>query len=90
MKILLADDERGIRLTLSEDLEDAGHTVTPVEDGEKAMQALQKEKFDCMITDAPSKPIGGRCFNGFGSTARCIGSFRSGAPGTAPRSSNWK
>ena len=27
MKILLADDERGIRLTLSEDLEEAGHEV---------------------------------------------------------------
>jgi DNA-binding NtrC family response regulator len=59
MKILLADDERGIRLTLSEDLEDAGHTVTPVEDGEKAMQSLQKEKFDCLITDIVMPKVDG-------------------------------
>lgn len=51
MKILLADDERGIRLTLAEDLEEAGHVVTAVEDGEKAMQALQRETFDCLISD---------------------------------------
>ncbi len=59
MKILLADDERGIRLTLSEDLEDAGHAVTPVEDGEKAMQALGKEKFDCLITDIVMPKVDG-------------------------------
>jgi DNA-binding NtrC family response regulator len=51
MKILLADDERGIRLTLSEDLEEAGHEVVAVEDGELAMKELTKQRFDCMISD---------------------------------------
>ncbi|MEZ5991611.1 MAG: sigma-54 dependent transcriptional regulator [Planctomycetota bacterium] len=51
MKILLADDERGIRLTLSEDLEEAGHEVVAVEDGELAMKELGRQHFDCMISD---------------------------------------
>ena len=51
MKILLADDERGIRLTLSEDLEENGHEVVAVEDGEAAMKELTRQHFDCMISD---------------------------------------
>jgi DNA-binding NtrC family response regulator len=51
MKILLADDERGIRLTLSEDLEENGHEVVAVEYGEAAMKELTRQHFDCMISD---------------------------------------
>jgi DNA-binding NtrC family response regulator len=51
MRILLADDERGIRITLTEDLEDAGHSVVAVEDGEAAMKELGRQHFDCMISD---------------------------------------
>jgi DNA-binding NtrC family response regulator len=59
MRILLADDERGIRLTLSEDLEEAGHTVVAVEDGELAMKELNKQHFDCMISDVVMPRVDG-------------------------------
>jgi DNA-binding NtrC family response regulator len=59
MKILLADDERGIRLTLSEDLEDAGHEVVAVEDGEQAINELKRNKFDCLITDLVMPKVDG-------------------------------
>ncbi|MBE7490588.1 MAG: sigma-54-dependent Fis family transcriptional regulator [Planctomycetes bacterium] len=59
MKILLADDERGIRLTLAEDLEDAGHEVVAVEDGELAIRELKKQKFDCLISDVVMPKVDG-------------------------------
>ncbi len=51
MNILLAEDERAIRVTLGDDLEDAGHKVTAVGDGKEAMQALAEQAFDVVITD---------------------------------------
>ncbi len=51
MKILLADDERTIAVTLGDALTGAGHTVTVVPDGEQAIQALKSDAFDCVITD---------------------------------------
>jgi DNA-binding NtrC family response regulator len=59
MRILLADDERGIRLTLAEDLEDAGHEVVAVEDGEQAIRELKKARFDCLITDLVMPKVDG-------------------------------
>ena len=51
MKILLADDERTIAVTLGDALRGAGHAVTVVPDGEQALHALQLDTFDCVITD---------------------------------------
>src|SRR5471030_2931466 len=51
MKILLADDERSIAVTLGDALRGAGHTVTVVADGEQALQTLQVDTFDCVISD---------------------------------------
>jgi len=51
MKILLADDERTIAVTLGDALRGAGYPVTVVSDGEQAIQAVQAEAFDCVITD---------------------------------------
>jgi two-component system response regulator PilR (NtrC family) len=51
MKILLADDERSIAVTLGDALRGAGHAVTVVADGEQALQTLQIDSFDCVITD---------------------------------------
>ncbi len=59
MRILLADDERGIRITLAEDLEEAGHEVIAVEDGEQAIRELKRGKFDCMITDLVMPKVDG-------------------------------
>jgi DNA-binding NtrC family response regulator len=51
MRILLAEDERSIRLTLIDDLEDAGHDVTGAEDGHEAVTALEAGSYDVVITD---------------------------------------
>ena len=51
MKILLADDEKTIAVTLGDALRGAGHQVTVAADGEQALQALRLEGFDVVITD---------------------------------------
>lgn len=51
MKILLADDERTIAVTLGDALRGAGHVVTVVPDGEQAIDALRNDPYDCVITD---------------------------------------
>ncbi len=51
MKILLADDEKTIAVTLADALRGAGHQVTVAADGEQALQALRLESFDVVITD---------------------------------------
>jgi DNA-binding NtrC family response regulator len=51
MKILLADDEKSLRVTLTDDLEEAGHEVRAVADGDAALAALQEEEPDCVLTD---------------------------------------
>src|SRR5262245_63191571 len=51
MKILLADDERTIAVTLGDALRGAGHTVTVVPDGEQAIESLKTDSFDCVITN---------------------------------------
>jgi DNA-binding NtrC family response regulator len=51
MKILLADDERTIAVTLADALRSAGHAVTVVPDGEQAVQAVNADLYDCVITD---------------------------------------
>ncbi len=51
MKVLLADDERSIAVTLRDDLEEAGHDVTTVHDGKAAHSELSAARFDLLITD---------------------------------------
>jgi DNA-binding NtrC family response regulator len=51
MKILLADDEKTIAVTLGDALRGAGHIVTVVSDGEQAISALGADTFDAVITD---------------------------------------
>lgn len=60
MKILLADDERTIAVTLGDALRAAGHEVTVATDGEQALQALRTETFDCAITDIRMPKADGR------------------------------
>lgn len=50
-KILLADDNNGIRSLVSEILESAGFTVIPAEDGEDALQKIYKNNPDLLILD---------------------------------------
>jgi len=51
MKVLLADDEKLITVTLGDALRAAGFEVTVVADGEQAIQALRTDPFDCVISD---------------------------------------
>ena len=51
MRILLADDERAIAITLRDDLERAGHKVTIARDGHEAKALLAEQTFDVLVTD---------------------------------------
>ncbi len=59
MKVLLADDEKTIAITLGDALKGAGHAVTVVSDGEQAMRALQGDAFECVITDIRMPKVDG-------------------------------
>jgi two-component system response regulator AtoC len=50
-RVLVADDEEGVRTFLAESLERAGHEVTQVADGEAALRAAHEEPFDVVLTD---------------------------------------
>jgi two-component system nitrogen regulation response regulator NtrX len=50
-KILIIDDERGIRSTLKEILEYENYTVDQAEDGEKGIDLLGKTKYDVVLCD---------------------------------------
>jgi two-component system response regulator AtoC len=50
-RVLVADDEEGVRTFLAESLERAGHEVTQVADGEAALRAAHDEPFDVVLTD---------------------------------------
>ncbi len=60
MKILLADDERTIAVTLGDSLRAAGHEVSVVGDGEQALLAVRRETFDCLIADVRMPKADGR------------------------------
>jgi len=50
-RILVADDEQGLRAFVAEALEDDGHAVAQAGDGAAALQLLAKESFDLLLTD---------------------------------------
>jgi len=51
MKILLVDDDPGIRLSVQRSLEFEGYRVTTAEDGEAALVAIGAAQYDCVILD---------------------------------------
>jgi DNA-binding NtrC family response regulator len=51
VKLLLAEDDRIVRITVGDALEEAGYAVTPCADGTAAIQALEREPFDLVLTD---------------------------------------
>lgn len=51
MKILVVDDEEIQRVTIQDDLQDAGYEVTALEAPLLALELLQKEKFDIVLSD---------------------------------------
>jgi two-component system response regulator AtoC len=50
-RILVADDEQGLRAFVAEALEDDGHAVGQAVDGEDAARRIARESFDLLITD---------------------------------------
>jgi CheY-like chemotaxis protein len=50
-KILVVDDETGIRSLLSELLESEGFEVRAAKDGQESLDEMQREDFDLVITD---------------------------------------
>ncbi len=51
LRVLLADDEKTIRVTLGDDLRAAGHAVSDVGHGDDALRLVENEAFDLVITD---------------------------------------
>lgn len=51
MNILIVDDERNIRLTLRDILEDEGHRTLLAESGERALELANKEELQMVILD---------------------------------------
>ena len=50
-RILIADDEDGVRSYLAEALEREGHTILPASDGAQAAQLLDREGVDLVLSD---------------------------------------
>jgi two-component system nitrogen regulation response regulator NtrX len=50
-RVLVIDDEKAIRQTLSEILADEGYAVTAVESGEEGLRRLKEENFDLAFLD---------------------------------------
>ncbi len=50
-RVLIIDDERAVRETLSEVLTDEGYLVTPVASGEEGLRRLTEEPFDLAFLD---------------------------------------
>lgn len=59
MKVLVVDDEKNIRRTLSNILKDEGYDVISAENGEKALQILSNEIVDLVLLDVKLPGIGG-------------------------------
>ena len=57
--ILVVDDERNIRETLKDVLEDEGYEVLLAEDGKGALENLEKMPVDVMLLDLWLPEIGG-------------------------------
>jgi DNA-binding NtrC family response regulator len=51
MRLLLAEDDRIVRITVRDALREAGYEVTECPDGTSALAALEREPFDLVLTD---------------------------------------
>ncbi|HEY0502819.1 MAG TPA: response regulator [Lysobacter sp.] len=56
-RLLLVEDEDDLRMLVAEALRLVGHDVVSVADGPQAVQALQRERFDVVVSDV-SMPNG--------------------------------
>lgn len=58
-KILIVDDEPGLRLLYSAELQDEGYDIVTAADCSEAAAALQKEKIDLVVLDIQIKQESG-------------------------------
>jgi DNA-binding NtrC family response regulator len=58
-RILLVDDEKNIRLTLSHVLETEGYQVATAVNGEDALQQMQEQEYDLLLLDLKMPGIDG-------------------------------
>lgn len=58
-KILLADDDKNIKVVLHNELSEAGHDVTEVDSGLKALDLLGVRDFDVLLLDLNMPRMGG-------------------------------
>ena len=52
-RILLVEDERNLRLFMALNLKAYGYGVVEAQDGTEALQILQNDPFDLVVTDLP-------------------------------------
>lgn len=58
-KLLVVDDEEGIRILYSMELEDEGYEVVTLPDGKDLLNAVEKEKPDCIVLDIKMREYNG-------------------------------
>ena len=59
MKVLVIDDERNVRSSMADILEDEGHTVETAEDGAQGVEMADKEKYDVIFCDVKMPNLSG-------------------------------
>lgn len=59
MRILVVDDEKIKRVTLADDLSGQGHEVVTAADGQQALELLDRELFDVVVTDIKMPKLDG-------------------------------
>jgi two-component system NtrC family response regulator len=95
MRVLLVDDEVTIAVTLRDALEEAGHTVFPAGDTSGALELLEREHPDAVLTDMRMPGAGGMevlkrsvaldprrpvvVMTGFGTIDQAVEAMRAGA-----------
>jgi signal transduction histidine kinase len=58
-RILVVDDEPGVRAVLADMLSAAGHAVVEASDGDEALAKCQQERFDAVLTDISMPGLSG-------------------------------
>jgi CheY-like chemotaxis protein len=58
-RLLIVDDNHGIRAVLCWNLENAGSQVTPAASGEEAMDKMREKSFDLALLDINMPGMGG-------------------------------
>jgi two-component system OmpR family response regulator len=58
-QILLVEDDQTTRQILASVLDDAGYQVTPAADGKVALQLLQEQRFEVVVTDIRMREVDG-------------------------------